>query len=199
VLKRHSFALALSLLCGAARAEPPPHGASSADDLRVRGEHRRLPPEMMERLRSRVRAPAEGNRASGRSARQRERAFDDAVKDPDGKGAEIAAKMQELREHSAEVRRERRRTAHARWGQAALDPKAKEELAVHGRRMAKIRRMQFLAMTERTGEKRSALLERLARLKDLERGRHERAMQAMVARQDPPKPAPSASAKVAGP
>jgi hypothetical protein len=197
VLNRYSFALALSLVCGAAQAEPPPHASSSADDLRVRGEHRRLPPEMMERLRNRVRSPADGTRASGRLARQRERAFDDAVKDPDGKGAEIAAKMQDLREHSAEVRRERRRAAHARWGQAALGPKAKEELAAHGRTMAKIRRMQFLAMTERTGEKRTALLERLARLKDLERGRHERAMQALVA--DLPKLAPSASAKVAAP
>jgi hypothetical protein len=201
VLNRCSFALALSLLCSAAQGQPSPRASSSADDIRVRGDHRRLPPEMLERLRNRVRMPADGSRASGRASRLRERAFDDAVKDPDGKGAEIAAKMQDLREHSAEVRRERRRTLHARWGGTALEPKAKEELALHARRMAKIRRMQFLAVTERKGEKRTLLLERLARLKDLERGRHERAMQALVGAQvpAPEQPAPSGSAKVAAP
>ncbi len=193
MLNRCSFALALSLLCGAAEAQPSPRAPSSSDDVRVRGEHRRLPPEMLERLRNRTRLSPD--RASGRAVRQRERAFDEAVKDPDGKGAEIAARMQDLRESSAEVRRERRRVLHARWGEAALDPKAKEELTVHARRMAKIRRMQFLAVTERQGEKRTLVLERLARLKDLERGRHERAMQALVGDKPVAKPAPSGSAK----
>jgi hypothetical protein len=107
--------------------------------------------------------------------------------------------LQDLREHSAEVRRERRRSLHARWGEAALGPKAKEELTLHARRMAKIRRMQFLAVTERKGEKRTLLLERLARLKDLERGRHERAMQALVSGQEPAKTAASGSAKAGAP
>ena len=185
MLNRCSFALALLLLCGAASAEPSPRPAASVDDLRVPGEHRRLPPEVLERLRNRVRMPADGNRAAGRLARQRERAFDEAVKDPDGKGAEIATKLRDLREHSAELRRERRRSLHARWGQAATSAKAKAELALHGRRMAQIRRMQYLAVTERSGDERAQLLERLARLKDLERGRHERAMQALVAEDGP--------------
>ncbi|MDQ2644083.1 MAG: hypothetical protein M3020_09730 [Myxococcota bacterium] len=198
MLNRCSYAFAFMLVCGVAHAEPSPRASSSTDDLRVRGEHRRLPPEVLERLRKRVRTPADGNRAAGRLARQRERAFDEAVKDPDGKGAEIAAKMQDLREHSAELRRERRRSLHARWGEAATTEKAKQELALHGSRMAKIRRMQFLAVTERKGEKRTALLERLARLKDLERGRHERAMQALAA-EKPTGPAASAAAKGSAP
>jgi hypothetical protein len=193
-LNRCSYAFALMLVCGLAHAEPSPRASSSVDDLRVRGEHRRLPPEVLDRLRKRVRTPADGNRAAGRLARQRERAFDEAVKDPDGKGAELAAKMQDLREHSAELRRERRRSLHARWGEAATSDKAKEELALHGSRMAKIRRMQFLAVTERKGDKRTALLERLARLKDLERGRHERAMQALAS-EKPTGPAASSAAK----
>jgi hypothetical protein len=107
--------------------------------------------------------------------------------------------MRDLREHFDEIRRERRRLAHARWGASALEPKAKDELAVHGRRLAQLRRMQFLAMTERKGEDRKKLLERLARLKDLEQGRHERAMQSLVSEQQTSEAPPRAPARGAAP
>jgi len=196
MLIRCPLAIALLVFSGAADAAPPgaaPSAAASSGELRVRGEHRRLPPEMLERLRTRL--PAGGSRASGRAARLRERAFDEAVKDPDGKGAEISTRMQELRASFDEIRRERRRAAHARWGKTADSAAAKEELALHGRRMAKIRRMQFLAVTERQGEKRDALLERLARLRDLERGRHERAMQVLAGGREPAAASAKAGAK----
>jgi hypothetical protein len=91
----------------------------------------------------------------------------------------VREKMKEMHEHADEMRRERRRALHARWGEAALSAAAKAELERHGRNLASIRRLQYLAVTERKGEQRAALLERLARARALERGRHERTMQAL--------------------
>jgi hypothetical protein len=146
--------------------------------------------EFLERLRNRVKLPADGPRAQGRLARQRERAFDFALKNPNTSPEDLRAKLKELQEHPDDMRRERRRHLHARWGATALDPRAKPELEQHARRMARIRRMQFVAATERTAEKRAELLERLSRLRDLERGRHERALQAIAAGKSPDTAAP---------
>jgi hypothetical protein len=87
--------------------------------------------------------------------------------------------MKEMQEHAHEMRRERRRALHARWGETALSAAAKAELERHGRNLASIRRLQYLTVTERKGEQRAALLERLARARNLERGRHDRAMNAL--------------------
>jgi hypothetical protein len=118
-------------------------------------------------------------RGRGRVARSRERAFDQALRGPEVNEPVLREKVQEMRDNADEMRRERRRAAFARWGELAVDPKAKPELERHGRTLARIRRLQFLAATERKGEARSVLLERLARARDLERGRHERAMEAL--------------------
>jgi hypothetical protein len=144
------------------------------------------PNDLLERLRKRVRLPAEGMRAEGRKARARERAFEAALKNPETAEEAVREKMKEMQEHSQEMRRERRRALHARWGAVAESAAGKAELERHGRTLARIRRLQFLAVTERSGEARATLLERLARAHDLERGRHERAMQALSEKRGQP-------------
>jgi hypothetical protein len=184
--------LPLLLLAGAAQADPP---AQPSGSWRGRNAGLPRPPasdgvrrvfpgqpgdQLVERLRGRVKLPADGPRAQGRQARARERAFDQLLKNPEATPEELRAKLKDMEEHRPEMRRERRRALAARWGKTASDARARPELELHARYMARIRRMQFLAATERSGEKRKALLERLSKLRDLERGRHERAMQALA-------------------
>jgi hypothetical protein len=187
---------ALLLAATAAQAEPAPPASGafrgrSADAPRPSGSDgvRRVfpgqPGDLIDRLRNRVKLPSDGPRARGRQARARERAFEQLLKNPDADPEEVRAKLKEMQEHQPELRRERRRALFARWGKTTADPRAKAELELHARRMARIRRMQVLASTERSGEKRTALLERLSRLRDLERGRHDRAMQAIAAGKEP--------------
>jgi hypothetical protein len=193
------LAVAACLLAGAAQADPParssgtplegpPRGAaarSSAADAPRRTFPRERPNAMLERLRQHGRLPANGVRAEGRAARARERAFDAALRTPEGTEDDVREKMKEMQEHADEMRRERRRAIHARWGETALSAAAKAELERHGRNLASIRRLQYLAATERKGEERAALLERLARARNLERGRHDRAMNALKGPAEP--------------
>jgi hypothetical protein len=196
--------LALALVPAEAVAERAPahsgaHPGRSRDAAEATASARRIfpgspsaaPGDLVDRLRERARLPGSKLRSPARLSRARERAFDEALKDPESAATELPKKLQELNEHSDEIRRERRRTVHARWGATAIDARGKSELELHGRRMAQIRRMQFLAVTEREGEKRAQLLERLARLKDLERGRHERAMAVIATGKGAPSGAPS--------
>jgi hypothetical protein len=186
-------AVAACLLAGAAQADPPGRSSgavherpprmtapmSSADHPRRIFPGERSPNAVLERLRQHGRLPAGGVRAEGRTARARERAFDAALRTPEVAEDKVREKMKEMHEHADEMRRERRRALHARWGETALSAAAKAELERHGRNLASIRRLQYLAVTERQGEARAALLERLARARDLERGRHERAMEGL--------------------
>jgi hypothetical protein len=187
-------AVAACLLAGAAQAEPPARSSGPFQERPARSApptssaadaHRRIlpgergPNAVLDRLRQHGRLPASGVRAEGRTARARERAFDAALRTPEVSEDKVREKMKEMHEHADEMRRERRRALHARWGEAALSAAAKDELERHGRNLASIRRLQYLAVTERKGEQRAALLERLARARALERGRHERTMQAL--------------------
>jgi hypothetical protein len=193
--RAHRYAaVAACLLAGAAQAEPPakssgasherpPRSAaprSSADaPRRIFPAGERGPNAALDRLRQHGRLPANGVRTEGRTARARERAFDAALRSPEIAEDKVREKMKELQEHAEEMRRERRRALHARWGETALSAAGKAELERHGRNLASIRRLQYLVATERKGEERAALLERLTRLRNLERGRHDRAMNAL--------------------
>lgn len=188
------WSVSLILSAGVVRAEPPPRSSgpfrgrpaasaapapSAADGRRPIFPGLRGPDELAERLRGRTKAP-DGPRTKGRLARSRERAYEQTLRKPDATPEEIRQKLAELKEHSADLQRERRRSLHQRWGASAQKPEVKAELERHGRTLARLRRMQFLAATERQGEARAKLLERLGRLVNLERGRHERAMEALV-------------------
>ena len=186
-------AVAACLFAGAVQADPPARSSgawherprTAAPMSSTPGTPRRIfpgergPNSILDRLRQHGRLPASGVRAEGRTARARERAFDSALRTPEVAEDKVREKMKEMHEHADEMRRERRRALHARWGESALSAAGKAELERHGRNLASIRRLQYLAVTERRGEQRAALLERLARARDLERGRHERAMEAL--------------------
>ena len=193
--RSHRYAaIAACLLAGAAMADPPAKSSGTLHERPPRSAapmssgadaHRRIfpgergPNAVLDRLRKHGRLPANGVRAEGRTARARERAFEAALRAPEVAEDEVREKMKEMHEHADEMRRERRRALHARWGETALSPAAKAELERHGRNLASIRRLQYLAVTERQGEQRAALLERLSRARNLERGRHDRAMNAL--------------------
>jgi len=92
---------------------------------------------------------------------------------------ELAEDRKEIREERKEVREERREARKARqrelkekWGEAIKKPAAKEELKVHGRRMARLQRAK--AVAEKLNKK--EMVARIEKLMEKERGRHQAAM-----------------------
>lgn len=80
----------------------------------------------------------------------------------------------EVREDRKELRRSHRKELREKWGEAVVKkPGAKEELKVHGRRMARLARARHIA--NELGKK--ELVERIDKLIAKEKGRHQAAME----------------------
>jgi hypothetical protein len=103
---------------------------------------------------------------------------------------ELKQKLAAFQALRAERRREHRSRLHSRWGGAVLRADVKRELEQHGRRLARLRRMEVVASTERTGKQRTMLIGRIQKLRDLEEQRHHKAMQSLI----PNAPGPTAGA-----
>jgi hypothetical protein len=103
---------------------------------------------------------------------------------------ELARRWAELAS-SREERRVRHRAALVgQLGARLQDPAVRAELATHGKRLAELNRLQFLAANARSGEARDKLLARIQKLQSRELSRHQRALAKLTAS---PPPAPSAS------
>ena len=109
--------------------------------------------------------------------------------------ADLREKFKEFRELRIERRGEQRGRLRRRYGEALREPELKGELELHGRRVAELRRLQFLVATERTGPQRKKLMGRAEQLMDREIQRHEAVMKRWEpAAKDPEPAAPAAVA-----
>jgi hypothetical protein len=84
-----------------------------------------------------------------------------------------------------------------RWGSSLSKPSATEELQLHARRLARLQRMEELVATERKGDERSKLLDKIDKLREHENQRHERAMQRLASGQAAPAASAAAAASAA--
>jgi hypothetical protein len=102
--------------------------------------------------------------------------------DKDGGGADRKAELKKRRdEHMAEMR--------AKWGEILKKPGVKEEMRLHARRLARLRRMEKLA----ADAKKDALVKRANAAEEREKARHQKKMDELKAQ-----PAPAGSAPAAG-
>jgi hypothetical protein len=98
-----------------------------------------------------------------------------------------------------ERQREHRRSLFSRWGARAHQPSSVAELRLHAQREARLTRLEEVAGTERSGEERQRLLDKLDKLREREKERHERAMQRLALATPGASAAPSAAAPSAAP
>lgn len=85
---------------------------------------------------------------------------------------EIAEGRKDVAEARKELRKTRRKEVREKWGEVVKKPEAKEELKVHGRRMARLTRAR--AVAEELGKK--ELVARIDKLIEKEKTRHQGAM-----------------------
>jgi hypothetical protein len=104
------------------------------------------------------------------------RALAEGVRDGSIKREELKDRLDKLRANMAERRREHREAIRTRWGGMLAAAPAREEVRLHGRRMAMLNRALFLTQTEVKPPNQEKLLQRIEKLIDRENARHERAM-----------------------
>lgn len=180
-------ALALAIAAPAAADLPEPKGSGGPRrEAAPRSSAAPLPSSVRERLellkdkrRERVRERKEQRERIQQLAQD----FERSLSRPDANPKELRAKQEELFAVRAERRRERRMELRKRFGRAIAEPAVRAELELHARRAARLKRLQFLAATERTGKKRTAVLARVDRLLVAENARHDQAMQRLVTTQ----------------
>lgn len=132
---------------------------------------------------------------------------------PTGSVALRALSLEELAKRWSErlATRQQRREQHRallvrELGQHLSDPDVKAELALHSTRLAELARVEFLAQNARSGEARTRLLARVAKLSAREAARHRARMSKLLASSaaiapsaapsgGPATPAPAASEK----
>jgi hypothetical protein len=100
----------------------------------------------------------------------------EGVRDGSIKREELKERMEKLRSTMPERRREHREAVRARWGSVLATAPARDEVKVHGRRMAMLNRALFLAQTEAKPPNQEKLIQRIEALIQRENTRHERAM-----------------------
>lgn len=108
---------------------------------------------------------------------------------------ELKKQLEEFKALQADRRADQRALLHRRWGQAVQKPDVKDELERHARRLARLQRLEVVVATERTGDQRKRLIERIERMRTQENTRHEEAMKKLV----PEGAAPADASAVAAP
>lgn len=103
---------------------------------------------------------------------------------------DLARKWAELAQTRLERRERHRAQLVSELGARLGEPAVRAELATHGKRLAELNRLQFLAANARSGEARDKLLARIQKLQQRELVRH----QARLAKLTAAPPAPSSSA-----
>jgi len=179
-----AFALALTLAAPAAADLPAPVApASNRAAPASRPSARPLPSGVRERLQvlkekrnERLRERKEQRQRIEQLSEDLERSLARA----DVNTKELKEKMDALMALRTERRREHRLALRTRFGSAVAEPTVRAELALHARRTARLKRLQFVAATERAGKKRSELLARVERLRTKENARHDETMRRLA-------------------
>jgi hypothetical protein len=100
----------------------------------------------------------------------------DRYKDGSLKKDELKKELEALKADRKQRREQHREALKVRWGNSLAAPAVREELKHHERRMAHLNRMLLVAETERKGQAKDKLVERIEKLRDQENERHERKM-----------------------
>lgn len=95
---------------------------------------------------------------------------------------ELAQKWAALLATRQERRQQQRAALQQQLGQHLSEPQVKAELALHATRLAELGRIEFLAQNTRSGEARSKLLARVAKLSTREAERHRLRLAKLLAR-----------------
>jgi hypothetical protein len=161
--------------------------------LRERAEQRReqlsgVMRDRLDRLRERG---LEGRQRRERAAELR-KSIDEQIKSGNPHPDELKKQLEELKSLRDDRRYEQRAFIRRHWGRAMHKPDVREELERHARRLARLQRLEVVAATERTGDQRKKLIERIEKLRTQENERHEEVMKKLVP--EGPTPEPSASA-----
>jgi hypothetical protein len=121
----------------------------------------------------------------------------DGFRSPNTNKDELKKKLEEWRAARDDRRKEHRARLMSRHGSALGKPEVSAELRVHAQRMARLARMEEIAGTEKTGDDRQKLLDKIDKLRKQENDRHERAMDRLTAGGAAPTPSGIASAPAA--
>lgn len=187
--------IAVSLIAANATAQPaagpPKPGAASAHrhpgppfDPSARGPQGQRPPHAPGSSSAGEHAPRPASSDLWRRLRER------------GESGDVKERLDKWKAAREERRQDRQKWLLSRWGQQARKPDVLSELRVHAQRLARLSRLEELAGTERTGEARQRLLERIDKLRERENQRHDRAMQRLT--QAGPTPSAAAPASSGG-
>ncbi|HET9953398.1 MAG TPA: hypothetical protein VFQ61_02780 [Polyangiaceae bacterium] len=128
--------------------------------------------DRMEQMRERIREARE-RREHVRTATHD---LDEGLRKGDMKREDLDKRIDEYKKLRAERRLEHRAEIFRMWGLGLSQPEVKAELEMHARRMAKLRRLEILVATDRKGEKRKKLADRIDQLREREKERHHTAM-----------------------
>lgn len=93
---------------------------------------------------------------------------------------ELKKKIAEWHEARDDRRRDHRARLMSRWGKTLAKADVNDELRLHARRTARLARMEEVAATEKAGDARAKLLERIEKLRKAEDERHKRAMERLA-------------------
>lgn len=143
----------------------PPTGSAGHSHGRGPGEHgglrfHMMTPEMREKM--------------------REKKFD-----PEQFKKQVA----EWKESREKRREEQRKALIQRWGAAVAKPTVADELRLHAKRLARLQRFEELIATDKQGDARTRMLDRVQKMREQEDQRHERAMQRLANEASPAAPA----------
>ena len=170
------LACALSVLrLGVARAED----AAAPRERPGRPDSSAAPQQRRERMHAepeRLRAAMEQRRHVGKLKAEIEREL--AQETPNREL--LQKKLEELAESRAERGRARKLVLSHELGPSAQQPEVRRELERHARAVARLERIKYLAATERSGASRKRLLERVARMSELEERRHHHRVRALL-------------------
>jgi len=93
------------------------------------------------------------------------------------KPAEVKERLAKLRDDAKDRRKAHREALKERWGDTLAKANVREELKHHARRTAFLNRALILAETERKGQDKDKLIERIEKLIAKENERHSKAME----------------------
>lgn len=172
---RAAALVALALTLGAApalRADPPPSPAQPTEASSRRQDRNERLRRRLEHLLEKGAAGAPSAAPSGAVPSAEPGALPAPAGSIGAPALELARKWAELASSRA-ARGSRHRAALVRdFGERLQDPALRAELAVHSKRLAELRRLEFLAKNARTGAERDKLLSRIQRLVEREAARH---------------------------
>lgn len=190
--------IAASLIAGRVAAEPTPGPAAAGPPGSGHPRFRAPPDGTAPPLRHRFpQPPSAADSGPDGAARPPRSEMWRRWRESGHSPAELKDSIEKWKATRGERQGERRRWLQTHWGPHAHAPDAVTELRLHAARMAKLARLEQLAETERSGDARQRLLDKIEKLRERENQRHERAMQRLTQASPVPSAAPTPSAAAA--